>query len=184
MSDQTGEWWATDEQNDAVPTAPSLWRPIADRVGGFDLDPASGCEPVPIADLCYTEADDGLSSPWFGTVWLNPPFSDRAPWYRRLVTQYRHGDVDRAVAVAKPPTSSDWFHDWFADADVITFLSDRDHYLGQGSNPSFSTILGVWNPTNALVAWLDGVGTVTRPLSEGKQTNGQQTTLPEVSDDG
>jgi hypothetical protein len=25
---------------------------------------------------------------------------------------------------------------------------------------------------------------VTRPLSEGKQTNGQQTTLPEVSDDG
>lgn len=60
-------WWQT-EENDEVATSPRLWRPLADAMDGFDLDPAAGCEPTPIAEERYTPADDGLASPWFGTV--------------------------------------------------------------------------------------------------------------------
>ena len=168
MSD-ANRWWDTDRENDAVATKPELWRPIAEKVGGFDLDPAAGCEPTPIADTRYTEADDGLAQPWFGTVWLNPPFSEKVVWYRRLVDHVERNRVERAVAVAPADPSADWFHDWFATADVIGFLNGRDWYLADGSSPSFQTMLGVWSPTPALESWLSSMGTLVRPEHDTQQ---------------
>ena len=58
----------------------------------FDLDPAS-CPPelsaVP-ARRIYTIEDDGLSLPWKGRVWLNPPYSDVTPWVNRFL-DHGHG---------------------------------------------------------------------------------------------
>jgi len=170
-------WWQTDT-NDEVATAPKLWRPISERIGGFDLDPAAGVEPTPIATERYTRADDGLSKPWFGTVWLNPPFSDKTPWYRRLYRHIDDGSVDRAVAIATVDPSADWFHNWFATADALCFLDGRDWYLGHGDSPSFSTMLGVWHPTPALREWLTTMGTVVHPLHDDDQA-----TFDEISDE-
>ena len=162
-------WWQTKE-NDGVATKRKLWQPIADHIGGFDLDPASGCEPTPIAETTYTKTDDGLTSPWFGTVWLNPPFSDKAAWYKRLVNQYENGSVDRAVAVATGDISTEWFQMWFSTADVLCLLSGRDWYIDNGNSPTFSTQIGVWNPTDELIEWLHTVGTVVEPKTSGKQS--------------
>lgn len=164
------KWWQKEEQNDEVATSPELWRPISRHVGGFDLDPAAGAESAPIATTRYTRADDGLAKPWFGTVWLNPPFSEKTPWFRRLVSQYKSGAVDEAVAVAPVTTSSKWFHNWFARADTLCFLDERN-WFNQGDNPSFSTVIGVWGATSALRGWLESMGTVTHPaLPSGQQT--------------
>jgi len=159
------QWWET-EENNSVATKPKLWRPIKRAIGGFDLDPAAGCEPTPIAEDRYTKEDDGLSQPWYGNVWLNPPFSDKTPWFRRLVDQYWNGDVDRAVALASSDPSADWFHDWFATSDVIYCPPERDLYLAAGNSPSFSTMVGVWNPTDELIPVLQGMGTVVKPVQE------------------
>lgn len=49
---------------------------IIKSLGEFDLDPcAPENRPWDTAKHHYTEADDGLSKPWFGRVWLNPPYS-------------------------------------------------------------------------------------------------------------
>lgn len=52
---------------------------IIEAVGGwrsFDLDPATpDAMPWPTAQARYTACDDGLFLPWFGRVWLNPPYS-------------------------------------------------------------------------------------------------------------
>lgn len=64
---------------------------IFDAIGiTFDLDPAGppGGSNVP-CHRYYTEADDGLTAPWEGTVWLNPPFSNATDWARRFID---HGD--------------------------------------------------------------------------------------------
>lgn len=56
----------------------------------FDTDPASpaeGGDCVP-ARVKYTRNDDGLAQPWFGLVWLNPPFSQSVAngrWWCELV---------------------------------------------------------------------------------------------------
>jgi hypothetical protein len=152
--------WRQTEENDEVPTSPDLWRPLDRHLGGFDLDPAAGCEPTPIAEERYTPEDDGLSSPWFGTVWLNPPFSEKTPWYRRLASQYRIGNVERAAAVSTVDPSADWFHEYTSTSDAVLFLDGRDWYLDHGSSPSFSTMVGLWNPTPEAVEWANSMGTV------------------------
>jgi hypothetical protein len=53
----------------------------------FDLDvcaPPGGVLWVP-ASRYFTKADDGLSQPWEGRVWMNPPYSDPTPWVERFV---------------------------------------------------------------------------------------------------
>ena len=57
----------------------------------FDLDPAScpkELSAVP-ARRIYTVEDDGLSLPWEGRVWMNPPYSDISLWVDRFI---EHGD--------------------------------------------------------------------------------------------
>lgn len=57
----------------------------------FDLDPASpplGVSRVPTAAV-WTKDDDGLTKPWRGFVWCNPPFSNATPWADRFIA---HGE--------------------------------------------------------------------------------------------
>ena len=57
----------------------------------FDLDPCApleGGDHVPTTRR-YTRAADGLAQTWHGLVWVNPPFSNAAPWARRFTA---HGN--------------------------------------------------------------------------------------------
>jgi len=166
MSNAKG-WWQT-EENDEVATKRELWEPFDRAMDGFDLDPAAGCEPTPLADERYTKEDDGLIQPWFGTVWLNPPFSDKTPWYRRLVDQYWNGDVTGAVALATVDPSANWFHQWFHTCDTLCYLDGRDWYL-EGDSPTFSTMVGLWNPTSEAISQCHCLGTVVRPIHDDAQ---------------
>jgi hypothetical protein len=48
---------------------------IVQALGPFDLDPcAPWYMPWRTAPLMLTEFEDGLSYPWKGNVWLNPPY--------------------------------------------------------------------------------------------------------------
>ena len=81
-------------------------------MGSIDLDPAScaDAQEVVRADRFYTVADDGLSQPWSGNVWLNPPYS-RTPkrlFVERLIECVESGDVRQACVL----TFSDWSPAW------------------------------------------------------------------------
>jgi hypothetical protein len=88
----------------------------------FDLDvaaPPGGVPWIPAREF-YTQADDGLSQPWRGMVWCNPPFSGCAHWVRRFI---EHGD---GVLLASIPGNRSWLPDlvrggaliWFHDVGV------------------------------------------------------------------
>jgi phage N-6-adenine-methyltransferase len=54
----------------------------------FDLDvaaPDGGAPNVP-SKAFYALADDGLTSPWHGVVWCNPPYSAPTTWCRKWAT--------------------------------------------------------------------------------------------------
>jgi len=56
-----GEWLAPPE--------------IIRALGDFDLDScAPMIRPWDMANTHYTGKDDGLSKPWFGRTWCNPPY--------------------------------------------------------------------------------------------------------------
>jgi hypothetical protein len=80
----------------------------------FDMDvcgPPGGISWIPAART-ITMAEDGLSVPWDGRVWMNTPFSSAGPWVERFI-HHRNG-----VALLRVAKSA-WFHPIWEEADGI-----------------------------------------------------------------
>lgn len=101
-------------------------------MGDIDLDPAS-CEMAQEwigAHRYYTQEDDGLAQPWYGRVWLNPPYSytdgrsNQDLWSDRLVSQYQTGNVEQGILLVKAALGYKWFERLWDDWPVC-FLRDR-----------------------------------------------------------
>ena len=98
----------------------------------FDLDPAS-CPPelsaVP-ARRMFTIEDDGLSQPWEGRVWLNPPYSKPAPWVDRFI-EHGHG-----IALLPDWAGSRWCLKIWNEADAVAKKPGNTHFIHpDGSSP-------------------------------------------------
>lgn len=95
---------------------------IIQRLGPFDLDPASPIfRPWPTAAHHLTIEDDGLTSPWFGRVWLNPPYGQSTGrWLARLASW---GD---GIALTFARTETRFFHrEVWARANAVLFFRGR-----------------------------------------------------------
>jgi hypothetical protein len=96
-----------------------------DALGQFDLDPcAASPRPWACATRNYIEAEDGLSRPWRGRVWLNPPFDryEVGRWISRLA-EHGHG-----TALLHARTEAGWFEPCWQHASGILFMADRIHF--------------------------------------------------------
>lgn len=84
----------------------------------FDLDvaaPLGGPWHVPAARY-YTAEDDGLTAPWDGLVWCNPPYSKYRPWAERWA---RH---DRGVLMGMTSARSMGRAVGLNGADAVAFI--------------------------------------------------------------
>lgn len=133
-------------KKDVWQTPDDIWGPIDER-DTIDLDPCAG-EDTTIGETNYTVEDDGLSSEWFGTVWMNPPFSQKERWFERLREQ-RH-NIERAYVVT--PDSTDvksWWHGQVVELARYTWFPEgRIRYVdpdtGEKANsPSFGSAVSV-----------------------------------------
>lgn len=98
---------------------------IIERLGPFDLDPcAASRQPWATARRHLTIEDDGLSQPWDGVVWLNPPFDRRQVG----LSVTRLADHGRGLLLVHARTETDWFRPVWERADGMLFLSDRLHF--------------------------------------------------------
>lgn len=106
-------------------------KPIVEALGEFDLDPC-GAPGHELASTTYLleNGDDGLRDPWFGRVWLNPPYGREAePFLRRMV---EHG-TGTALIFARVETQMFFDHIW-DKATAILFLRKRLTFLdGSGA---------------------------------------------------
>ncbi len=104
--------------SDECYTPASLFEMLGIR---FDLDPAScprDLSAVP-ADRIYTVEDDGRAQPWFGRVWLNPPYSDPTPWVGRFL-EHGHG-----IALLPVSAGARWCRELWANADGVAEWSGQ-----------------------------------------------------------
>lgn len=63
-------------------TPQAFFDKLSDRFDGFDLDVAAAAHNRKCR-MYYTAEDDGLTRPWYGNVWCNPPYSDCGAWVRK-----------------------------------------------------------------------------------------------------
>lgn len=102
-------------------TPPSL----ITALGPLDLDPCAAVDqPWRTARSQYTVIDDGLTQPWFGFVWCNPPFGPGvARWLDRLKL---HG---RGLALVPARTETRWFQSGIWNcADGVLFMHGRPRF--------------------------------------------------------
>ena len=89
---------------------------IIERLGPFDLDPCGELH-WPTAKTIYTAR--GLEQPWFGRVWLNPPYSEVGDWLERLAD---HGS---GIALVFARTETKWAQKILPRATSVWFPAGR-----------------------------------------------------------
>jgi hypothetical protein len=101
------------------------------RLGPFDLDPC-GCPGMPwciAATTFFLPDHDGLTEPWHGRVWCNPPYGPNVGKWARRMAEHRNGIM---LVFARTDTTT-WQRDIFPFADATLFLAGRVRfYLPSG----------------------------------------------------
>lgn len=124
------DWWTSDEWS----TPPDVFDQIERVYGPFDLDACCRKETAK-AESYFTKADDGLLQRWRQNVWVNPPYSDPAPWILKAVCSIRDGDCQRVVMLLPASTDTMWFHSLVLPHADVVFVKGRIKFLGWEGTP-------------------------------------------------
>lgn len=135
MSSGSHEWYTPRHVVDAV----------LRTMGTIDLDPcAEKGRRIPAA-AHLTKQDDGLSHPWKGRVYMNPPYGDGiGEWTAKLRADFDARRVTEAVALVPARTETDWWEKLgaeficlihgrlkFSDGDTAAPFPSAAVYLGK-----------------------------------------------------
>lgn len=114
------------DNHDEWLTPPEIIRALGD----FDLDPcAPTIRPWDTAKNHYTKEDNGLILPWYGRVWLNPPYGrETFKWLDKL-SKHKRG-----VALIFARTETKGFHSqiWEKAHSVFFFKGRLAFYYVDG----------------------------------------------------
>jgi ParB family chromosome partitioning protein len=109
-------------------------------MGAIDCDPASiaTANEVVRAAQFYTAEDDGLSQPWRGRVWMNPPYSQPlvARFGARLCEELAYGNVTEAIVLLNNTTETASFQQMARLARAICFPAGRVKFYHPGGGLS------------------------------------------------
>jgi len=119
-------------------TPPHVIERARQALGGIDLDPASNdvAQRWIRAGTYYT-ADDlmsGLARPWFGRVWLNPPFDDTPTWVRRMCHAYAVGEISAGVLLVNSAPGYAWWEELWRLVPVV-LLRERLRFIREDGTP-------------------------------------------------
>ena len=138
--------------NDEWYTPSSVVEAARSVMGRIDLDPASNSEANEIvqATAIYTVDDDGLTQPWRGCVFLNPPFSAQVKraFCDRLRESVASGDVTQAVLVTPIDISPKWGDVIRTCAAAVALAVGTTPFYGPhgGRGPGFGHQVSYYGP--------------------------------------
>ena len=112
----------------------------------FDLDVCAD-EINHKCDRYYTKEQDGLTMPWKGIVWCNPPYGrEIGKWVRRAL----FASINGATVVMLIPARTDtkWFHDYIYKRDnvEIRFVKGRLKFGNSKNSAPFPSMVVVFKP--------------------------------------
>lgn len=127
-------------------TPPAILASARAVLVAIDLDPAS-CELANEnvqAATYYTAEDDGLSRPWFGKVWMNPPYAQPliAQFCEKVAAEREAGNIDAAIVLVNNGTETAWGQRLLTAAAAVCFPQSRIRFIDKEGNPSGAPLQG------------------------------------------
>lgn len=96
---------------------------IFDALGcWFDLDVAAPPEGPRHVPATRSLSSDGLTTPWDGFVWMNPPFGHQSTKRAWLAKFFAHGN---GIALVPDRTSAPWWQEAAPMASAILFVAGK-----------------------------------------------------------
>ena len=103
-------------------------------LGEIDLDPASHpfAQQAVQAAQFFTQENDGLSKPWIGRIFCNPPYSKGliVPFVDKLLAEISAGNVQQAILLTHNHSDTRWFQDILGKASRLCLTAGRLGFYG------------------------------------------------------
>lgn len=124
-------------------TPPEVFDPLNAEFG-FTLDVCAHDDNAK-CDRFYTVRDDGLSQPWEGVCWCNPPYgSGIGAWVAKARRSARAGAT--VVCLVPSRTDTAWWHDHVLGHAEIRYVRGRVRFVGAPHNAPFPCAVLVYRP--------------------------------------
>lgn len=115
-------------------TPPYILEAVREYLGGtIDLDPMSNekANEYVKATTFYTKSDDAFTKPWFGNVFLNPPY--KTAMMNRvipfIIEKCKNGEVESLFLLVNNSTESKWGQVALKNASAICFIDHRLRFI-------------------------------------------------------
>lgn len=135
-------------------------RQVLDLLPPIDLDPCANPGRTVPARVHYVgaEGQNGLELPWFGVVFLNPPYSagNQRAWARRALDAVQSGECDAVIGLFQARPGAAYWRELIWPHAYVGFWPGRISFDGPGGPTGaagrFDSALVLWECS----AW-DGV---------------------------
>ena len=88
----------------------------------------------------YTPKQDGLTQPWSGTVWCNPPYGrEIGKWVKKAA-----GESCEVVMLLPSRTDTAWFHDFIYGKAEVRFIRGRLKFGGCRNSAPFPSMVVIF----------------------------------------
>lgn len=120
------------KKNDILQTPEWVYKPL----GIFDLDPCAGSD-TEIAKINWWDGrgENGLNRDWFGFVWLNPPFSQKEIWAKKMI---EHGN---GIMILPERGSAPWFGPLAQRLKYHFIMGKKINFIGGPSSNNIGSTL-------------------------------------------
>jgi phage N-6-adenine-methyltransferase len=120
-------------------TPPEFIEAARKVMGGIDLDPASSeiANQIVHAKYYFTKEDDGLKKPWYGNVFMNPPYASELikQFASKFASHVVDGSISQGIVLVNNATETAWFRELIDCASAVVFTSGRVRFLDPQGNP-------------------------------------------------
>lgn len=97
----------------------------------------------------YDEAINGLTQPWTGTIWMNPPYGRGIhEWVAKAFNTSQEGHT--CVCLLPVRSDTKWWHNYVMKASEIRLLNKRLTFEGGTNKAPFPAAIVVFSPDNSI----------------------------------
>ena len=108
----------------------------------FNLDVCATPENTK-CEAYYTPEMDGLSNPWYGRCWCNPPYGNNInAWVKKAYESANCGSL--VVMLLPARTDTKWFHDYIYGKAEVRFLRGRLKFGNSKNSAPFPSMVVIF----------------------------------------